>query len=343
MSKRTLKLLALVVLGLAATVATCLSPIRAQKLASPQGAAPEEQGWRAVAPGRVEPWSQQIRLGSLGIGRVGQILVKVNDTVFAGEALIRVDNDEIQTRLAKVEGEVNLRKRGRANPPLPKDAPRRQAEDAAADAERAVVDDRSAFDRLAAARRTVAGSEEALKSAGVALSTARAQLQQRQDELARFEIRNLSILPTELEGQLAAARIELRGAQAAVDNLTIRAPLAGTILQLGARVGELASPSSSLPLVVLDDLTTLRVRAELAERDYGAIRTGQLVVVRSEAFPGRDITGKVSSIAPIIASGRFGVQGQSNFTDTDVAEVVVELAAPDPLIVGMKVDVYFRQ
>jgi HlyD family secretion protein len=343
MSRQKLNILALVVLGLAAVVTPCLSPIRAQELAPPQGAAPEDQGWRAVAPGRVEPGSQQIRVGSPNIGRISQILVKVNDKVFAGEALIRIDNDEIQTRLAKVEGEVNLRKRGRANPPLPKDAPRRQVEEAAADAERAVVDARSALDRTVAARRAGAGSEDALKAADVALATARAQLLQRQDELARFEVRTPSIVPTELEGQLAAARIDLRGAQAAVDSLTIRAPIAGTILQVGARVGELASPSSSLPLVVLGDLTALRVRAELDERDYRAIRTGQVVVVRSDAFPGRDIAGKVSSIAPIIAPGTFGAQGPSNFTDIDVAEVLVELAAPDPLIVGMKVDVYFRQ
>jgi HlyD family secretion protein len=343
MSKRKQSIFAFTVLGLAAAVAPCATPIRAQELVSPRGVAPEEQGWRAVAPGRVEPWTQQIRLGSPNNGRVSQILVKVNDKVFAGEALIRVDNDEIQTRFAKVEGEVNLRKRGRANPPLLKDAPRRQVEDAAADAEQAVVNSQSALDRLAAARRARAGSEDALKAADVALSTARAQLLQRQDELARFEVKNASILPTELEGQLTAARIDLRGAQAAVDNLTIRAPLAGTILQLGARGGELASPSSSLPLVVVGDLTALRVRAELAERDYGAIRTGQLVMVRSDAFPGRDMAGKVSSIASIIAPGKFGAPGQSTFTDIDVAEVVVELAAPGSLIVGMKVDVYFRQ
>jgi HlyD family secretion protein len=105
----------------------------------------------------------------------------------------------------------------------------------------------------------------------------------------------------------------------------------------------LASPAAPLPLVALGDLTALRVRAELDERDYGAISMGQLVVVRSDAFPGREFTGKVSLIAPIIAPGSFGARGQSNFTDIDVAEVVVDLVAPDPLIVGMKVDVYFRQ
>jgi HlyD family secretion protein len=165
----------------------------------------------------------------------------------------------------------------------------------------------------------------------------------RQDDLTRFEAKAPSTMPTELEGQLAAARVELRGAQAAVDTLTLRAPLAATVLQIGARVGELASPSAPLPLAVLGDLTALRVRAEVGERDYGAIKAGQLAVVRSDAFPGRDIAGTVSSIAPLVAPGGFGAQGQSSFTDIDVAEVVVELAAPDPLIVGMKVDVYFRR
>lgn len=252
-------------------------------------------------------------------GRVGQIFVKVTDKVFEGEALVRIDNDEVQTHFAKIQGEVNLRKRGRDNPPLPKDAPRRHVEVAAAESEQAVVDARSAPDRSATARRAGTGSEDTLKAASVALSTARAQLQQRQDELSRFEVGTPSTVPTELEGQLAAARSDLRSAQAALDNLTIRAPLAGTVLQLGARMGELASPSALQPLLVLGDLTALRVRAELNERDYGTIKTGQPVVVRSDAFPDRDFIGKVSSIAPIIAPGKFRARGPSN-SDIDVLE-----------------------
>jgi HlyD family secretion protein len=344
MSKRKLIFfVAVVVFGLAVAFTPWLLPIRAQESLFPKGVAPDVKGWLAVAPGRVEPWSQQIRVGSSETGRVAQILVKVNDKVFAGEALIRIENEEVRTRLAKVEAEVNLRKRGRANPPLPKDAPRRQVEDTAADAERVVVDAQSALDRTAAARRAGTGSDGAPKAADTALSTAREQLRRRQGELAEFETGTPSIVPTEVEGQLTAARIDLRGAQAALDNLTIRAPAAGTVLQLGIRAGELASPAAPLPLVVLGDLTALRVRVEIDERDYGAITTGQPVTVRSAAFPGRDFAGKVSSIAPIIAPGSFGARGQGNSTDIDVAEVVVELAAPDPLIVGMKVDVYFRK
>jgi HlyD family secretion protein len=113
------------------------------------------------------------------------------------------------------------------------------------------------------------------------------------------------------------------------------------VLQINGRIGELASPSAPQPLVVLGDISALRVRAELNERSFGAIRVGQAAVVRSDAFRGRDIAGKVSSIAPMIESGRLAAHGQRNLTDVNVAEVVVDLAEPGPLASGMKVDVYF--
>jgi len=342
-NEKLILLAAFGVFGLAAVFAPLLLPTRAQEFVPVPGAAPDTKTWQAVAPGRVEPWSEQIRIGSPVPGRVAEVLVKINDTVFAGEALIRIDNIEVRTNLAKVEAEVNLRKRGRANPPAAKDAPRRKVEDAAADAEQAVVEARSAVDRAAAARQPGTGSDAALAAASAALASAREQLKPRQDELARFEADTPSVVPTELEAKLAMARIDLRGAQAALDNLTIRAPISGTVLQLGVRAGELASPAVPQPLVVLGDLSRLRVRAELDQRDLGLIKPGQPVVVRSAAFPGRDFAGKVSSIAPIIRPGSFGARGPSGFTDIDVAEAVVELAAPGPLIVGMKVDVYFRR
>jgi len=149
-------------------------------------------------------------------------------------------------------------------------------------------------------------------------------------------------LPSQNEGQLNIARTELTAAQAAVDKMTIRAPIAGTILQVNARSGELASPSGGQPLIVLGDVSKLRVRAELDERDFGEIKIGQPVLARAAAFRGREFAGKVAFIAPIIEPGRINSRGQRNMTDVDVIEVLIDLAEPDPLAVGMKVDVYFR-
>jgi HlyD family secretion protein len=338
--RKLVVVLALGLAGVVAGLAALLLTTGAQApTAAPRSAAQESRSWQAVAPGRVEPRSGEVRVGSVALGRIGAVLVKVNDVVLPGEPLIRIDDDQVRTRLAKVTAEVNLRKRAR--PAQAKGSDRRKLEDAAADAEQAVVDAQAAVDRAAIARRNGTGSEDVLAAARSRLTGSQEQSKQRQAELAKFEADAPATVPTELEGQLAMARIELRGAEAALDSLTIRAPIAGTVLQVNARAGEVASPSATQPLLVLGDISALRVRAELDERRFGEIRIGQPVVVRSDAFRGRDIAGKVASIAPMIEPGRAGARQQRNMVDVNVAEVMVDLAEPGPLASGMKVDVYF--
>jgi HlyD family secretion protein len=322
-------------IGLAAVIAPSLTKTSAEE-------AVDRKMWQAVAPGRVEPWSGEIRIGSAAMGRVGEVLVKINDTVFPGEAMIRLENEEARNRHAKAELQYNLRKRARPAVTA-KNAERRKHEDAVGDGENAVVGARTAVDRAAAAKRGGNGSDDDLATARKNLEHAREQLQQRRAELIKFEADAAATTPSELEGQFSMARIDLRGAEAALDNLIVRAPTAGTVLQVNIRAGELASPSAPQPLIVLGDLSKLRVRAEIDERDYGDIKVGQRVVVRSAAFRGRDVAGTVSSIAPIIDAGRIGARGQRNLTDINVAEVVVDLAETGPLAVGMKVDVYFSR
>jgi HlyD family secretion protein len=105
--------------------------------------------------------------------------------------------------------------------------------------------------------------------------------------------------------------------------------------------GELASPSAPQPLVLLGDLSGLRARAEVDERDVGKIKLGDAVVVRSDAFRGREFAGSVMSISPMVQPAR--ITGSRTLTDFSVTDVFIELADPGPLLVGMKVDVYFRR
>jgi HlyD family secretion protein len=302
----------------------------------------DRKAWQAVAPGRVEPWSGEIRLGSTAMGRVGKVLVKINDTVFAGEALIRIDDDEVRNRHAKAELQYNLRKRARPAAST-RTATRRKLEDAVDDAERALVEQCAAIDVAAAAKRAGSGSDDVLTAAQKKLADARTQLSERRADLAKYEADASSPVPSDAESEFAMARLDLRGAEAALDNLIVRAPIDATVLQVNARTGELASPSAPQPLVVLGDVSKLRVRAEIDERDYGAIKVGHKVVVRSPAFRGREVAGTVSSVAPIIEAGRIGARGGRNLTDVNVAEVVIDLAERGPLAVGMKVDVYFSR
>jgi HlyD family secretion protein len=299
--------------------------------------------WQAVAPGRVESWSGEIKVAAPVIATIGEVLVKPTDKVFAGELLIRLQDEEVRARLATAEAQVAMRKRARNDQTASNRViDRRRSEDAVGDAERAVVDARAAIDTASIARRAGTGSEGDVETARAAYARALDRL-----KLERLELRKLLNdsgvpLPVAVDGQLNVARTELAGAEAALEKLMIRAPIDGTVLQLNGRVGELASPSSTHPLLVLGNVSKLRVRAEVDERDFGDIKLGQVALVRTNAFRGREIAGKVSSIAPMVDAGRISQRGQRSMTDVNVVEVVVDLVEPGPLAVGMKVDVYFR-
>jgi HlyD family secretion protein len=344
-AKREIVLLvALCVLALAATAVTLGPGFRKGEAAGAIGAErSDNKGWQAVAPGRVEPRSGEVRISAPKVARIGEVLVKVNDKVFAGEPLIRLADDEIRARLAVAEAQIAARRRARNDQSVSgKAANRRDAEDAVADAERVVVEARSALDRTAAFRRAGKGSDADIEAAQAGLRRAQDHLTQQKADLRRIETETGTPLPGQTDGQLNIARAELLGVEAAIEKMTIRAPIAGTVLAINARAGELAAPSAPQPLLLLGDISALRVRAELDERDFGEIKVGQAVLVRAPAFGEREFAGKVFSIAPIVQSSRIGARDQRNLTDVSVAEVMVDLAQPGPLAVGMKVDVYFR-
>jgi HlyD family secretion protein len=305
--------------------------------------AADDKRWQAVAPGRVEPASGEIKIAAPVMGVIADVLIKVNDKVFAGEPLIRLADNEAQTRLAAAEAQVALRKRARNEENAPaRAAARRRAEDAIADADKAAVEAQAQLDRAAVDRRAGRASDADLEAARTALARAQDRLKQQKAELRRLEADANTPLPSFAEGQVNVARAELASAAAAIEKFTIRAPRAGTVLQVNAKPGELAAPSNAQPLLVLGDVSALRVRAELDERDFGEIKIGQPVLVRAAAFRGREFAGKVAFIAPIVEHGRISSRGQRNLTDVDVVEVLVDLAQAAPLAVGMKVDVYFR-
>ena len=95
---------------------------------------PAERRWLAVAPGRVEPPSGMIKVAAPTMGVVSKVLVKVNDTVFAGEPLVLLNDDEIQSRYLAAESQAGMRKRLRDEQPATgKALERRKIEDAVAD------------------------------------------------------------------------------------------------------------------------------------------------------------------------------------------------------------------
>ena len=298
--------------------------------------------WQAVAPGLVEPRTGEIKVMAPVIGIVSKVLVRTGEKVLADEPLIRLDDEEARARIATSQAQVEMRQRARNDQGASKAADRRRAEDAVADAETSLVQAQESFDTAVEAKHSGNSPDADIAAARSAWSVVQDRLAQRRTQLRELEDNPKTPLPTANEGQLNIARGELRAAYAGLEQLTIRAPIASTVLQVNTKPGEVASPSAPQALVLLGDLSGLCVRAEVDERDVSKVKVGGAVVVRSEAFRERDFAGKVMAISPMVQSPRINSPGSGNLSDFGVADVLIELTDPGPLLVGMKVDVYFQ-
>lgn len=303
-----------------------------------------KSAWAASAPGRVEPSGGEVRIGAQAGGRISEVLVVLNDKVDAGEMLVRLDDGDLIARVHAATAELAIRRKDRdgneSTGRLAQD--RRTAEDNVASAERQLIIGREEYDRQAKARRTGGATPADVDKARDVVAKAQERL-----DTARLALRKaLSVdnlpAPTRQEAAVTAARAELSLAEAALERTRIRAPFAGTALQISAKVGELATPSPENVLVTLGNTASMQVKAELEERDVGKVRLGQMAVIRSDAFPGKDFEGKVSSMAQALGPSRIGQRGPRKPTDVDVLEIVIDLAGQTPLLPGMRVDVFLR-
>jgi HlyD family secretion protein len=297
-------------------------------------------GWSASAPGRIEPREGEVRIGAQTSAKVVQVLVRMNDFVRAGDLLVRLADDELMAKLSGAVAEVNVRRRERDSEPAVKlAADRRLADDNLANAERTAFQRRLELDRLQATSGTPAAE---LDAARAALVEANDKLDQERANVRRVNALAGMPLVTRLEASLAMARSELATLEASIERTRVRAPADGTVLLVNTRVGETASPSPEDVLLLFGDLTRLRVRAELEERDVGKVRPGQAVVVRSDAYPGQDFAGRIDVMANALGAPRIAAKGPRRPSDQDVLQVMVELEGRPPLIPGMRVDVFFR-
>lgn len=148
------------------------------------------------------------------------------------------------------------------------------------------------------ARIAVPELDAQLTSASAALEVAR-RAAERSAQLFRGGI----ITAPEHERDQAA----LVAAQAARDQLrtrlgfaTVRAPIAGVVLERSVRTGDLASPQ--LRLFTIGDVSTLVVRVPVSERDVTSLRGTDRVDVSLDALPGRTFVGAIRRIFPVADS-----------------------------------------
>ncbi len=117
------------------------------------------------------------------------------------------------------------------------------------------------------------------------------------------EHENAQLALTQAQGQLVRARTNLDLARQRLEDATVFAPLAGTIIEKPVSEGQvIASATGSVTggttLLKMADLGKVRLRALVNETDIGSVRPGQAARVVVDAFPERPFQGTVEKIEP---------------------------------------------
>lgn len=296
-----------------------------------------------AAPGRVEPLSEDVKLGSEISGKIGQMLVDEGDHVRKGQVLAVLVNDDYRAQvnaqtatLADKQAEERKTRNGAR-------AEERREAQAAANAQAAVLEEaRANMERYQNLYQAgVAAREEAdryLREYKVAQAEYDRAMQHFRfiDEDAREEDQ------ASATAQVALASAQLDQARAVYEKTFIRAPLDGVILRRYHRAGESVNNSSSSPdpIFSIGSTGVLRVRADVDETDIARVHVGDRAYVTADAFGTRKFWGHVVRLGGELGRKNVRTDEPTERVDTKILETVVDLDDGRELPMGLRVDTF---
>ena len=111
----------------------------------------------------------------------------------------------------------------------------------------------------------------------------------------KAQVEELEMNYKNLQDMIGVAKAMLAEVKNQYKYLAIKAPNDGVITKKMIKVGEMAMPG--MPALVLTDLSSLKIKAEVAESDLASIKRGQKVIVEIPSVKYKT-TGVIESIIP---------------------------------------------
>jgi RND family efflux transporter MFP subunit len=211
-------------------------------------------------------------------GRLQEISVKLGDRVNRGQRMAQIEDFEIKEQVKQAEAAQEVSL-----------ATIRQREADLQLAKTNVERSRSLFERQLLPKQTLDDNEARYLSAVAAVDLSKAQNSQSKARLDELRI-NLA-------------------------NTIITSPVTGFVARRlvdpGAFVGQNA------PIVDVVDITSVRLVANVVERDLSQLQRGNTTTVGVDAYPGETFTGRIARVSPILDPA------------TRTASIEVEIPNPD--------------
>lgn len=296
-----------------------------------------------AGPGRVEPLSENIQIGSELSGKIKSVNVEEGDTVRKGQVLAVLQNDDYRAEVLSAEAQV-LAKQATLRKVVngARTQERSEALSTVRAAEAVMNNARAEMDRRQKLFDAGVISRDEFERYAREYDVARAQYQETVehhslvDDHAREEDRSLA------EADLQLARAQLEQARARYEKTLIKSPIDGTVLRKHHRSGESVSNSSTVPdpILTVGDKEVLRVRMDVDETDVNKVRVGQKAYVTADAYGKQKFWGRVVRVGELLGPKNVRTDEPTEHVDRKILETLVELGTGVQLPVGLRVDSY---
>jgi HlyD family secretion protein len=278
-----------------------------------------------VALGRVIPRGDVISVATpsgAGDARLAEIRVQVGQSVAAGDVLAVLDNlTTLQNGVATARATIAVREASLAQVTATVRASRDEAQAALERAEATAKNAQSDMDRITSLFERGVTTRADLDQAIARAAEAGRDVERAIATLSRYE--NADATQADIavaEANLSAAKVDLTRAEHNLESAYVRAPSAGTVLDVNARAGE--RPSGGI--IDLGDTSQMTVEAEVYQTLIGRVAIGDPVTVSAEALA-QDLTGVVTAIGLEIGRQSITSDDPAANTDARVVDVIVSL------------------
>ncbi|MDB6053538.1 MAG: Secretion protein HlyD family protein [Verrucomicrobiales bacterium] len=260
-----------------------------------------------AATGIIEARGENVKIGAIKAGLVTDVFVEVNSAVKKGDPLLQISAREAKSKLKTAQSQLAVLK-------------------AMKEMESVQVRDwEDQLARVTQLEKQQVATQDELKRKQFALEAAKARL-------------------AKVDADLAALDAQVEQAQVDVDVLTVKAPRDGNILQLNIRAGEYANLNATDPLMILGNVNTLQVRADVDEQSAPMVEAEQPAEASIKGDTSNRMPLKFVRIEPFVVPKKSLTGDSAERVDTRVLQIIYEMEkGTNAPYVGQQVDVFIKR
>ncbi len=193
-------------------------------------------------------------------GRIESIAVRLGDKVAKGQVIARMDDRDVKEQVKQAEASLELSR-----------ATARQREFDMKASLTTFERQKNLYDRQLQTKQTLEDAEARYNASNAQVDVAKAQVMQTQARLDELKV--------------------------TLGNTIIQSPVDGFVGKRTLDPGAFAGANT--PVVSVVDISSVRLIANLVEKDFRRVVPGVEAMVEVDAFPGETFGGKVSRVSPV--------------------------------------------